>query len=493
MTVHFPAEFVFGAATASYQIEGAVAEDGRTPSIWDRFSHTPGKIAHGDTGDIACDHYHRHGEDVALMKRLGLDSYRFSLAWPRIKPDDGPVNPAGLAFYDRLVDELLASGIDPMVTLYHWDLPQALEARGGWRERGTAERFADYAAVCADHLGDRVKRWITLNEPFCSAIMGYADGVHAPGAQEGEGALKAAHHLMLGHGLATQAVRAATTDAHVGITLNLASVQPVSDSPADMEAARRCSLLGNLIFTEPVLAGTYPEHAKEVWAPITDFSWMQDGDLATARQPLDFLGVNYYFPSRPEAAEPHEPDPARRVASDLGYELRVRDGEYLTEMGWPVDAGAFADLLVWLRDTYGDALPPVFVTENGIACPDPVGDDGRVDDQDRIRYVADHLGAIKAAMDKGVDVRGYYIWSLMDNFEWARGYQPRFGLVHVDYETLTRTPKASFDWYRDVIATHDVDDQPGGHAPIRIANEPARTGSSSPTATDSLGSSSGRS
>jgi len=457
VTVQFPADFIFGTATASYQIEGAVAEDGRTPSIWDVYSHTPGKIAGGDNGDIACDHYHRFGEDVALMKQLGLDSYRFSLAWPRIKPDDGPVNAAGLAFYDKLVDELLAAGIDPAVTLYHWDLPQTLEDRGGWRERATAERFAEFTAVAAGHLGDRVKRWITLNEPFCSSILGYSEGVHAPGAQEGEGALRAAHHLMLGHGLAAQAVRAAVPAAQVGITLNLASVQQVSDSPEDVEAARRCLLVSNLIFTDPVLAGKYPEHAKDVWSPITDFSWIRDGDLETAHQPLDFLGVNYYFPSRPQATAPDEPEPANRVASDLGYELQEREGEYRTEMGWPVDADAFTDLLTWLRDTYGEQLPPIYITENGIACPDIVHSDGRIDDQDRIRYVSDHLKAVRGAMAKGVDVRGYYLWSLIDNFEWARGYQPRFGLVRVDYDTLERTPKASFDWYRDVIATHEVE------------------------------------
>jgi beta-glucosidase len=391
------------------------------------------------------------------MKQLGLDSYRFSLAWPRIKPDDGPVNAAGLAFYDKLVDGLLAAGIEPAVTLYHWDLPQAVEDHGGWRERATAERFAEYAAVAAEHLGDRVKRWITLNEPYCSSILGYAEGVHAPGAHEGEGALKAAHHLMLGHGLAAQAVRATSPGAELGITLTLVSVQQVSDSPADIEAAGRNLLIGNLIFTDPVLAGRYPEHARDVWGPITDFSWIHDGDLATAHQPLDFLGVNYYFPSRPRATGFDEPDPTRRAACDLGYKAVHHEGEYLTEMGWPVDAGAFTDLLTWLRDTYGDALPPIYITENGIACPDVPGSDGRVDDQDRIRYLAEHLKALKAAMVKGVDVRGYYVWSLMDNFEWARGYQPRFGLVHVDYDTLKRTPKASFDWYRKVIASHEVE------------------------------------
>ncbi|RNI20855.1 GH1 family beta-glucosidase [Flexivirga caeni] len=456
MTVQFPADFVFGAATASYQIEGAVAEDGRRPSIWDTFSHTQGKVADGDTGDVACDHYHRFGEDVALMKQLGLDSYRFSLAWPRIKPDDGSVNAAGLAFYDKLVDELLAAGIDPVVTLYHWDLPQALEDRGGWRSRATAERFAEYAAVAAGHLGDRVAKWITLNEPYCSSILGYAEGVHAPGAQEGEGALQAAHHLLLGHGLATQAVRAAAPSVEVGVTLNLVSVQQVSQSPADAEAAARCLLIGNLLFTDPVLAGRYPESAREVWKPVTDFSFLRDGDLETVHQPLDFLGVNYYSPSRPEAVEPDEPDPSRRAASDLGFRQQQRPGEYLTEMGWPVEAGSFTDLLVWLRDTYGATLPPVYITENGIACPDDVRSAGRVDDQDRIRYVRDHLGAVRGAMAKGVDVRGYYVWSLLDNFEWARGYQPRFGLVHVDYDTLERTPKASFDWYREVIASREV-------------------------------------
>jgi beta-glucosidase len=450
-----PADFEFGVATAAYQIEGAVHEDGRGPSIWDTFSHTPGRVAGGDTGDVACDHYHRYPEDVALMGELGVDSYRLSLAWPRIQPTGkGPANPAGLAFYDRLVDALLEKGIAPAVTLYHWDLPQALEDAGGWRVRDTAERFADYAEIAQQHLGDRVHRWITLNEPFCSSILGYSSGRHAPGAHEGHGALAAAHHLLLGHGLAVQRLRPAVgAGDQLGITLNLQPVSAVTDSEADRAAADRSLLLSNLLFTEPVLAGRYPEAARAVWEPVTDFGFLQDGDLEIIGAPLDFLGVNYYFPSRVRAAEPQEADPARRPAHDLGIEDVIEPGEELTAMGWPVDADGLRRLLVWLRDTY-PGLPPVYITENGRACDDVVGEDGTVHDPDRVRYLEDHLAAVAAASAEGVDVRGFYCWSLLDNFEWAEGYAKRFGIVHVDYDTLRRTPKSSFAWLRQVIADH---------------------------------------
>ena len=450
-----PADFEFGVATAAYQIEGAVHEDDRGPSIWDTFSHTPGRVAGGDTGDVACDHYHRYPEDVALMAELGVDSYRLSMAWPRIQPTGkGPANPAGLAFYDRLVDALLEKGIAPAVTLYHWDLPQALEDAGGWRIRDTAERFAEYAEIAQQHLGDRVHRWITLNEPFCSSILGYSSGRHAPGAQEGHGALAAAHHLLLGHGLAVQRLRPALAPGdQLGITLNLQPVSAVTDSEADRAAADRSLLLSNLLFTDPVLSGRYPEAAREVWAPVTDFGFLQDGDLEIIGAPLDFLGVNYYFPSRVRAEEPKEADPARRPAHDLGIEDVIEPGEELTAMGWPIDADGLRRLLVWLRDTY-PGLPPVYITENGRACDDVVGEDGTVHDPDRVRYLEDHLAAVASASAEGVDVRGFYCWSLLDNFEWAEGYAKRFGIVHVDYETLRRTPKSSFEWFREVIADH---------------------------------------
>jgi len=451
--IELPRGFELGVATASYQIEGAVNEGGRGPSIWDTFSHTPGRVAGGDTGDVACDHYHRYGEDVSLMGDLGVDSYRLSVAWPRIQPlGRGAANPQGLAFYDRLVDSLLEQGIAPAVTLYHWDLPQALEDVGGWRSRDTAQRFAEYAALVHDHLGDRVQRWITLNEPWCSSFLGYATGRHAPGAQEGEGALAAAHHLLLGHGLAMAALRAdAREGQQLGITLNLQPVSPATPSPEDVAASGRALLRANLLFTDPVLEGRYPELARQTYAGLTDFGFLHDGDLATIAAPLDFLGVNYYFPSRIKAAPYVQADPALRTADDLGTEEVVTPGEELTAMGWPVEPAGLTRLLAWLRDTY-PALPPVYITENGRACDDVVDAAGQVDDADRVRYLDGHLRAVVDAVDAGVDVRGYYCWSLMDNFEWAEGYGKRFGLVHVDYATQKRTPKASFNWFRSLIA-----------------------------------------
>jgi len=453
--IELPRGFELGVATAAYQIEGAVNEGGRGPSIWDTFSHTPGKVAGGETGDVACDHYHRYTDDVALMGDLGVDTYRFSVAWPRIQPEGrGVANSRGLDFYDRLVDELLEQGIAPAATLYHWDLPQALEDGGGWRSRDTAQRFAEYAALVHEHLGGRVKRWITLNEPFCSSFLGYATGLHAPGAQEGEGALAAAHHLLLGHGLAMAALRPdAQEGQQLGITLNLNPVSAATDSPQDIAAGERGLLRANLLFTDPVLAGRYPELARETYAALTDFGYLHDGDLATIAAPLDFLGVNYYFASRVIAVPHEQDDPALRTADDLGTRDVISPGEELTAMGWPVEPAGLTRLLTWLRDTY-PALPPIYITENGRACDDMVGPDGEVDDPDRVRYLDSHLRAVVDAIDAGVDVRGYYCWSLMDNFEWAEGYRKRFGLVHVDYATQRRTPKTSFSWFRSLIAHH---------------------------------------
>lgn len=450
--ITFPDGFVFGTATASYQIEGAVDEGGREASIWDVFSHTPGKVVNGDTGDVACDHYHRYRDDVRLMKELGIDSYRLSIAWPRIQPyGKGEANEEGFAFYEALLDELEAVGIEPAITLYHWDLPQALEDDGGWTNRETALRFADYAAMVHARLGKRVKRWITLNEPFCSSILGYSEGRHAPGRQEGDGALAAAHHLLLGHGLALEKMRAqAEPDEQIGITLNLQPVRPVSDSPEDKEAADRSLLLSNLIFTDPILAGKHPELARKVWGEATDFRWIQDGDLEIIGKPIDFLGVNYYFPSNVKAAPYREDDPKLRVASDIGAQDVIFPGQEITAMGWPVEADGFRRLLNWLKETY-PALPPIYITENGCAQPDVVDSDGKVHDPKRVNYLEGHLAAVRDAISDGVDVQGYYCWSLMDNYEWAEGYAKRFGLVYVDYNSQERIPKDSYTWFKELI------------------------------------------
>lgn len=443
---------VWGAATASYQIEGAVDTDGRGPSIWDTFVKQPGAILNGDTGDVACDHYHRYREDIDLMRRLGIASYRFSVAWPRVQPDGkGAVNARGLDFYERLVDELLAASITPCLTLYHWDLPQALEDGGGWRSRDTAARFADYAAIVHERLGDRVPMWITLNEPFCSAFLGYAEGRHAPGAREGHGALAAAHHLLVAHGMAIGALRAQRRGSEqFGITLNLNPITQVSNSEADLAAAERMDCYQNRVFTDPVLGGRYPEAEGRTWGELTDFSFRADGDLGLAGADLDFLGVNNYFPSYVRAAEYEEPDPARRTAADVGAVLDPPAELPRTSMGWPVEPEGLYRLLVGLKQRYPD-LPPVYITENGTSGFDAPDESGEVHDQHRIDYLDSHLRAVRSAMDEGVDVRGYYCWSLLDNFEWGEGYQQRFGLVYVDYETQRRIPKDSFDWYRRVV------------------------------------------
>ncbi|MBW8738781.1 MAG: beta-glucosidase [Streptomyces turgidiscabies] len=450
-----PPGFRFGTATAAYQIEGAHDEDGRGPSIWDTFSHTPGRTLGGATGDTAADHYHRYREDIALLRDLGVDSYRFSISWSRLLPEGtGPVNTKGLDFYDRLIDELLAVGIAPAVTLYHWDLPQALEDRGGWRVRDTAQAFAAYAALAAEHYGDRVARWITLNEPYCSAFVGHAEGRHAPGTREGRGALAAAHHLLVGHGLAVGALRAAGAQ-EVGITLNLDRVHAASDRPDDLAALRRAETLHNDIWAEPLFAGRYPAHEAETWAGLADGPWRQPDDLAVIGTPLDFVGLNYYRPICVTAAPHQASDPAQRTAVDIGVAETDPYGTRHTTMGWPVVPSAFTELLRRLHDRY-PGLPPIWITENGSAEADTVTPDGQVHDGDRTRYLADHLQAVADAIAAGVDVRGHYVWSLLDNFEWARGYAQRFGLVRVDYDTQTRTPKDSYRWYRDLIAMHHI-------------------------------------
>ncbi|WP_084958674.1 GH1 family beta-glucosidase [Thermoactinospora rubra] len=435
----FPDGFVWGAATAAYQIEGAAREDGRGPSIWDTFCRTPGRVAGGHTGDVACDHYHRYAQDVALMRELGLGAYRFSVSWPRVQPDgSGPANPRGLDFYDRLVDRLLAAGIAPYATLYHWDLPQPLEDHGGWPSRDTAHRFADYAALVHGRLGDRVRTWITVNEPWVAAFLGYGNGVHAPGRTDPADALRAAHHLLLGHGLAASLLRTAGA-GEIALTLNLAPVI------GDEEAAARADILLNRQFLDPALRGSYPPDLLEVVERVAGLGHVRDGDLALINQPLDLVGVNYYNPCY-VASRPGQPaDPAWPGSEGIAF---VDPGGPTTAMGWPIAPDGLTRLLVRLsRDYSGVGL---LVTENGAAFDDVVVD-GRVHDPERLAYLDGHLRAAHAAIAGGADLRGYLVWSLLDNFEWAEGYRRRFGIVHVDYATQRRLPKDSALWYRGVI------------------------------------------
>jgi beta-glucosidase len=432
---HFPPEFVWGAATAAYQIEGAATEDGRGESIWDRFSATPGKVRNGDTGAVACDFYHRYPEDLALAASLGLDAFRFSIAWPRIVPEGrGRVNAKGLDFYDRLVDEILARGLEPYATLYHWDLPQALEDAGGWPERATAEAFVDYVDAVARRLGDRVGSWITHNEPFVASWLGYGWGRHAPGRTSEVDAIAAAHHLLLSHGWATEALRRAAPGARVGITLDISHVDPASDNEADLAAAHEVDGLHNRWFLDPVFRGSYPADLLERFRPP-----VRDGDLAAIAARLDFLGVNNYSRSLVQANP------------DGGEPLRVRDAAgRFTDMGWEVYPEGLYRLLVRIRDDY--APPAIYVTENGAAYTDLLDHEGQVRDHERKAFLAEYVAAVGRAVADGVPVAGYFVWSLLDNFEWSHGYAKRFGIVYVDYPTLRRIPKLSAHWYRDLIA-----------------------------------------
>ena len=436
----FPHGFVWGVSTSAFQIEGAVAEDGRLDSVWDVFCRKPGAIRDGQTAEVAADHYHRWPEDLDLMARLGVGGYRFSLAWPRIQPaGTGPANPAGLDFYERLTDALLARGITPVPTLYHWDLPQPLEDGGGWLARETASRFAEYAALAAERLADRIPLWITLNEPFVVTAYGYALGFHAPGRSLMLDALPTAHHQLLGHGLATAALRAAGV-RQVAIANNYAPAWPASDSDADQAAAHAYDTLHNRLFTDPLLLGAYPDLSAFGEPAVLDC--LQDGDLAVIAAPVDVLGVNYYMPMRLSAL----------ADSPLPFQMEPIPGYPVTAFGWPVIPAALAELLVLLKDRYGGALPPVYITENGCSADDQVSEQRTVADEARISYLDGHIRAVHQALDQGVDVRGYFIWTLMDNFEWTEGYHQRFGLIHVDFATQRRTPKASFAWYRGMIA-----------------------------------------
>ena len=454
----FPEGFLWGAATASYQIEGAASEGGRGASIWDTFSHTPGKVLHGDTGDIACDHYNRLEEDLDLMAEVGLKAYRFSVAWPRIQPDgSGPTNREGLDFYRRLVDGLRECSIEPMLTLYHWDLPQALQDGGGWTSRETAERFAEYTELVYGALSDSVSYWITLNEPWVSAWLGHGYGLHAPGLRDPGAALAATHHLLLGHGLALERMRSMGNPEdgnQLGVTLNLHAALPGRDREADREAARRVDGQANRLYLDPLFRGSYPEDVFAYYREGgADLSFVQDGDLQKISAPLDFLGVNYYFRHtvRDAPEEAHSEVPF----SDLNARPIVPHAGEKTAMGWPVDPEGLTEMLVRIRDEYADI--PLYVTENGRAVHDYVDPEGDVDDEERISYLDAHFRAAREAMDRGADLRGYMVWSFLDNFEWAEGYSKRFGLVFVDYGTQRRIPKASARWYSEVIGRNGLE------------------------------------
>ncbi len=459
----FPTDFLFGAATAAFQIEGAAHEDGRTDSIWDAFCRVPGAVINADNGDVACDHYHRYRDDVALMADLGLQTYRFSTSWSRVRPDGGPVNAKGLDFYSRLVDELLSKNIKPWLTLYHWDLPQALEEKGGWTNRDTAFLFEEYAASVHDVLGDRVSAWTTLNEPWCSSFLSYIGGEHAPGRQDPAAGLAASHHLLLAHGLAVRELRSRDSELQLGITLNLTVADPVDATNAgDLDAARRIDGQFNRWFLDPIFRGAYPHDVLEDVAGLGFERVVQPGDLAIISTPIDSLGVNYYHGELVGATPPagqtmsttapserpkRSPFPA---AETVHWHLRDLP---VTAMKWEVQPEGLTRLLVRIHSEYTEqANVALAVTENGAAYDDVVAADGSVHDIDRVDFLQVHLAAILDAIDAGVPVHGYFYWSLMDNFEWAWGYDKRFGIVRVDYETQARTLKDSAIAYTRIIA-----------------------------------------
>jgi|SRR5579875_61333 len=474
--LRFPEQFLWGTATASYQVEGAVDEDGRGMSIWDTFAHTPGKIFHDDNGDVACDHYHRFADDIGIMAELGLNAYRFSVAWPRVQPQGkGAPNQAGLDFYRRLVSELRDNGIEPVVTLYHWDLPQALQDEGGWAARATAERFVDYAEIVAQALGDEVATWITLNEPWVSAFVGHESGQHAPGLTDTATAVKAAHHLLLGHGRAVAALRSSLpAGSQVGIALNLQPVKSATDTAEDVEAAEQVSAYINGWFLGPVLRGEYPEQLYSRFAEIIRGDIASAGDLEEINANIDFLGVNYYT-VRNVASRSSEV--AKRGGEVLGEQLagtplgRRRLPAYLgavdvpiagverTTKGWAIQPDGLGELLIWLQKEYGGL--PVYVTENGAAFADYVDPAGRVKDPERVEFLRRHFAAAHRAMSQGVDLRGYFVWSLLDNFEWADGYSQRFGVIYVDYKRQERIWKSSAYFLSEVARSNAVSTDAG--------------------------------
>ncbi|HEY5359952.1 MAG TPA: GH1 family beta-glucosidase [Streptosporangiaceae bacterium] len=446
MSLRFPTGFLLGAATAAYQIEGAAEEDGRGPSIWDTFSHTPGKVLHGDTGDIACDNYHRLDADLDLAAGLGLNSYRFSVAWPRIVPDGkGSVNQKGLDFYKRLVEGLNARAITPMATLYHWDLPQPLQDAGGWASRDTVERFCEFAQAVLEGIGDAVPMWVTVNEPFCAGMVGHLEGRHAPGLRDLHAALAATHHLLLAHGQAAGLVHSRVPGRQVGVTLNLSDISPASPAEADQTASRLLDGYENRWYLDAVLRGSYPQDMLDWYGQQVPVDFIRSGDLDVIAAATDFLGINYYE-TKIVAADPDEPCHQARVIPAAGR----RDASGLTAGGLDARPAALGRILRRVHHEY--APPPLYITENGAPFHDYVDPEGRVQDIERVAYLSDHLGEALGAIEDGVDLRGYIAWSLLDNFEWADGYSRRFGLVYVDYATQARIPKASARWYQQLIA-----------------------------------------
>ena len=438
--MNFPDDFLWGAATSSYQIEGAALDYGRGECIWTRFANTPGKVVNGDSGAVACDHYHRYPEDVQLMQSLNLQAYRFSVSWPRVIPRGiGAINPAGLDFYDRLVDTLIDANITPYLTLYHWDLPQALQDQGGWANPESVSWFADYTDLITRRLGDRVKHWITMNEPWVIAYMGHLDGVHAPGIKDLKTTLRVAHHVLLAHGAAMPVIRQNVPDAVAGITLDFTPAFPISDSAEDAQAAVYANGQKTRWFGDAVLKGKYPSDMVELLRDPLD--GLDLDAIVTAAAPIDFLGINYYT--------------RQMVKYDAGNPFKFAatgDGEReRSDIGWEVVPEVLYDFLVKFNTDYD--LPPLYITENGAAYHDPTPENGVVDDPGRLAYLKAHLEAISKAIDAGVPMKGYFVWSLLDNFEWAYGYEMRFGIVHIDFETLARTPKNSALFYRDLITS----------------------------------------
>ncbi|NNG67006.1 GH1 family beta-glucosidase [Caldanaerobacter subterraneus] len=439
--VKFPKDFTWGVATSSYQIEGAVNEDGRTPSIWDTFSKTEGKTYQGHTGDVACDHYHRYKEDVEIMKEIGVKAYRFSIAWPRIFPEEGKYNPKGMDFYKRLVDELLKRDIMPVATIYHWDLPQwAYEKNGGWLNRESVKWYVEYASKLFEELGDVIPLWITHNEPWCSSILSYGIGEHAPGHKDWREALIAAHHILLSHGEAVKVFRDMNLKgAQIGITLNLTPAYPASEKEEDKLAVQYADGFANRWFLDPIFKGNYPEDMMELYSKIIgEFDFIREGDLETISVPIDFLGVNYYTRSIVK----YNKDSMLKAENVPGPGKK-------TEMGWEISPESLYDLLKRLDREYTKL--PMYITENGVAFKDEVTEDGRVHDYERIEYIKEHLKAIARFIEEGGNLKGYFVWSLLDNFEWAHGYSKRFGIVYVDYETQKRILKDSAFWYKGVI------------------------------------------
>jgi beta-glucosidase len=451
-----PEGFEVGVSTAAFQIEGAVREDGRGPSTWDTFMAQPDRILDGSNASVAADHYHRYPEDVALMRELGVDSYRFSIAWPRIQPGGtGPMNRAGVAFYDRLLDELLAAGIRPMATLFHWDLPEPLQHKGGWMTRDTAPRFADYAALAGEAFGDRIDKWVTINEPATVTLYGYGLGIHAPGATLMFDALLAGHHQLLGHGLAVQALRSVGVSGGIGITNVHSPVEPATNNFATRQYAKVFDLVHNRIYADPVLLGQYPKFPFLARKEFRVLSEVNADDLKIIAQPLDFYGLNYYMPHRVAAGTPTDNATPDGVSAegmeDLPFHLAEWPEFESTGFGWPIAPEYFGVVLREFAQLYGEHAPPVYITEGGASFNDVVAPDGTVDDSDRANYLADHMAEAFAGAP-GIDVRGYYVWTLMDNWEWASGFGERFGLVHVDFHTQKRTPKTSFRWLQKVLS-----------------------------------------